>query len=228
MDARDALGEPTAYVSRSALLHNAAVIRRAVGPRTRICAIVKANAYGHDAELVVDALTNFTADDLSIGPAVDAFAVADLDEAAALPPVTQPVLILRPIENAFLGRQRTKIEHAIRSGWWLTIASAAAADDVARIAMACGHRAHLQAMVDTGMNRAGVGLDGLEALLHKIESRPSLRLAGLYTHFVASEDADVTSLGERIDSAALRFETEHPRLTNVLASITDTLAKLGI
>ena len=53
MDARDALGEPTAYVSRSALLHNAAVLRRAVGPRTKICAIVKANAFGHDADVRV-------------------------------------------------------------------------------------------------------------------------------------------------------------------------------
>jgi alanine racemase len=190
MDAisRDALGEPTAYISRSALLHNAAVVRRAVGADVRICAIVKANAYGHDAAVVVDALTNFATDDDA--PAVDAFAVADLDEATALPQVTQPVLVLRPVENAFLGRQRSKIEHAIRSGWWLTVASPTAADDIARIAMACGHRAHLQVMLDTGMNRAGVGFDGLDTLLDRIDARPSLRLAGLYTHFVNSEDAE--------------------------------------
>jgi alanine racemase len=187
MDARDALGEPTAHISRSALLHNAAIVRRAVGPDVKICAIVKANAYGHDAELVTDALTNFSTDG-SAAPAIDAFAVADLDEATSLPLVTQPVLILRPIENTFVGRQRTKIEHAIRNGWWLTIASATAADDVARIAMACGRRAQIHVMIDTGMNRAGVSLDGFESLLQKIESRSSLRLAGLYTHFVNSED----------------------------------------
>ncbi len=189
MDARDALGEPTAYISRSALLHNTGIIRRAVGPGVKICAIVKANAYGHDAGIVVDALTNFSADDTD-QPAVDAFAVADLDEAIALPTVTQPVLILRPVENTFVGRQRAKIELAIRNGWWLTVASGSAVDDIARIAVACGRRAHVHLMIDTGMNRAGVGLGGLESMLEKIDSKPSLRLAGLYTHFANSEDAD--------------------------------------
>jgi alanine racemase len=56
--------------------------------------------------------------------------------------------------------------------------------------MACGQRAQLHVMVDTGMNRAGVSLDHLDLLLQKIETRPSLRLAGLYTHFVSSEDAE--------------------------------------
>ena len=92
-------GGTTAYISRAALLHNAAVIRRAVAASVKVCAIVKANAYGHDAALVVDALCNFSSDD-SNTPAVDALAVADLDEAAALPAVAQPVLILRPVENA--------------------------------------------------------------------------------------------------------------------------------
>ncbi|HSV16028.1 MAG TPA: alanine racemase [Tepidisphaeraceae bacterium] len=190
MDARDALGEPAAHISRSALLHNAGVIRRAVGQDVKICAIVKANAYGHDAQLVIDTLANFSADGASDSPPVDAFAVADLDEAAELPPVPQPLLVLRPVENVFLGRQRAKIELAIRQGWLLTVANAAAADDIARIAMAVGKRAHLHVMVDTGMNRAGVGLDQLDSLMHKIDSRPSLRLAGIYTHFVTAEDAE--------------------------------------
>jgi alanine racemase len=189
MDARDALGEPTAYISRAALLHNAVVIRRALAPGVKVCAMVKANAYGHDANLVVDTLCNFSSADLA-GPAVDAFAVADLEEAAALPQTSHPILVLRPVENCFVGRQRSKIDFAVRNNWWLTLATTTAADDVARIAEAAGKRANIQIMVDTGMSREGVDLHGLDALLHKIETRPSLRLTGLYTHFVHSEDAD--------------------------------------
>src|SRR5271163_713867 len=173
MDAKDAIGEPTATISRSALIHNAAVVRRAVGRGVKICAVVKADAYGHDAAIVVDALANFSTNDFGV-PSVDAFAVADLDEAIALPVVPQPVLILRPVENAFVGRQKNKIEVAIRNGWWLTVASATAADDVARIAVALGRRAHLHIMVDTGMNRAGVTVDSLDHLLDRIRSRSSL------------------------------------------------------
>jgi alanine racemase len=189
MDARDAVGEPTAFISRSALLHNAAVIRRCLGPKTKLCAIVKADAYGHGASLVADTLANFSRGD-SYSPTVDAFAVADLDEAAELSAIHQPLLILRPIENAYVGRQRAKIELAIRNEWWLTVVSAAAAEDVARIAMAIRRRAQIHVMFDTGMNRAGAAADQIDSLLEKIESRPSLRLAGLYTHFAQSEDAD--------------------------------------
>jgi alanine racemase len=189
MDAKDAVGEPTAYISRSALIHNAAVIRRAVGRGVKICAVVKADAYGHDAGIVVDALANFSTNDFGI-PSVDAFAVADLEEAMRLPEVPQPVLILRPVENAFVGRQKSKIEAAIRNGWWLTVASPTAADDVARIAVATGRRAHLHIMVDTGMNRAGVSVGELDDLLERIGKRSSLRLGGLYTHFANSEDSE--------------------------------------
>jgi alanine racemase len=189
MDAKDAAGEPAATISRSALIHNAAVIRRAVGRAVKICAVVKADAYGHDAAIVVDALANFSTNDFGV-PSVDAFAVADLEEAISLPVVPQPILILRPVENSFVGRQKSKIETAIRNGWWLTIASPTAADDVARIAVAMGRRAHLQIMVDTGMNRAGVSPELLGDLLDRIRSRSALRLAGLYTHFANAEEGD--------------------------------------
>ncbi len=170
-------------------MHNAAVIRRAVGRAVKICAVVKADAYGHDANIVVDALANYSTNDFGV-PSVDAFAVADLEEAINLPVVPQPILILRPVENAYVGRQRQRIETAIRGGWWLTVASPTAADDIARIAVSIGRRAHLHLMVDTGMNRAGVGTDDLDALLDRIHSRDALRLGGLYTHFANSEDGE--------------------------------------
>jgi alanine racemase len=215
MDAKDALGEPTAYISRSALIHNAAVVRRAVGRRVKICAVVKANAYGHDANLVVDALANFSTNDFGT-PSVDAFAVADLDEATALPLIDQPVLVLRPVENAYVGRQRSKIEIAVRNGWWLTVASGAAADDIARIATAIGKRAHLHVMLDTGMSRAGIDLDGFDELVERIERKPSLRLAGVYTHFSTSEDPGegftIEQLSRFLDKTDPAFDRGQGRL----------------
>jgi len=187
MDAKHTLGEPRVLISRSALLHNAALLRRFLRPGVRICAVLKADAYGHGAGIVTDALCNFS-DGAHDTPAVDALAVAGIDEAAALPDVRLPVLVLRPVENAFLGRQREKLEEAIRSGWVLTVCSQTAADDLARIALACERRAAVQVMVDTGMTRSGVSPVHLPELLRKIESRPSLRLAGLCTHFSNAEE----------------------------------------
>ena len=203
MDAKHTLGEPRVLVSRAALLHNAGLVRRAVGPHVKICAVVKADAYGHGAEIVADTLCNFgTGDGAGAAgvdrPAVDALAVASFEEADALPALGVPVIVLRPVENTFVGRQRHKLEAAIRAGWVVTLCSTAAADDVARVAVACGGRASVQVMVDTGMTRSGVRADGVAELLRKIASRPSLRLAGLCTHFSNAEDPASLATGEQL------------------------------
>ena len=192
MDAKHTLGEPRVLVSRRALLHNARLIRAQLAPGTRLCATIKADAYGHSAAIVADALCNLC-DDATDAPAADALAVASIDEAASLcsavPEVQVPVLVFRPLENAFVGRPRPKIEEAVRRGWVLTVCSTAAAEDVARIAAAIGKRAVVQVMVDTGMTRSGVRPEHLDELLHRVDARPSLRLFGLCTHFASSEDA---------------------------------------
>jgi alanine racemase len=189
MDAKHAPGEPRLLISRAALRHNVRLLRQHVRPATRICAIVKADAYGLGAAAVTDALCNFTEsdDDLDAEPIVDELAVATIDEAAALPEQSLSILVLRPVENAFLGRERTRIEHAIRNGWALTLCSPAAADDVARIAVIAGRRANVHVLIDTGMTRGGVAVGQLDDLVRKIESLPSLRLVGLFSHFVYGE-----------------------------------------
>ena len=203
----ESVGEPRVLISGRALLHNALVIRKLISPTTRLCAIVKADAYGHGARIVADTLC------ASGAAAADALAVANLDEAAALDglgggpapaggvaapdepsrerpasPGGLPLMIFRPVENVSLGRQRDKLEEAIRRQWVLTVCNATAADDLARIATAIGQRAAVQVMVDSGMTRVGIHPENLHTLLHWIESRPSLRLVGLFTHFASAEE----------------------------------------
>jgi alanine racemase len=197
------------------------VVRKHLPSHTRLCAVVKANAYGHGASIVADAMgtsrvenqshrqsligshSSKTSDPFDSGgrnpSPVDAFAVADLDEASALDAVTQPILVLRPVENVFLGQHRARLEHAIRHGWILTVCSPAAASDLARIAQACRQRAAVQIMIDTGMAREGVPLDSVPNLIDAIRSLPSLRLVGLATHFARSEERDHPFNAEQLD-----------------------------
>jgi alanine racemase len=187
MDAKNSLGEPRCLISRAAILHNVGLIRKTIGPDVKICAVVKADAYGHGADIVVDTLCNFSNSEAE-PPMVDALAVADLDEAAALMACDLPVIVLRPVENAYLGSQRARLEAATRHGWVLSLCSAAAAQDLARIAENRGQRANVQIMVNTGLNRAGVDLAGLDDLVEKISSLPALRLLGVATHFASSDE----------------------------------------
>ncbi len=189
MDATQSVGEPRALVSRDALVHNACLIRQTVGSAVKICAIVKADAYGHSADIVVDTLTSY-GHETAEPPLVDAFAVASIDEAIALPPTDLPVYIFRPVENVYIGRQREKLEAALRAGWVLTVCSIAAAEDVARLALAVGRRANVQVMLNTGMTRSGIDCEGFAALYARIRAMPALRLTALCTHFACSEEHD--------------------------------------
>ena len=139
MDAKSSLGEPRVLVSRDALLHNASVLRRAVGANVKICAMIKADAYGHGADIVADTLANFSTKKYE-APLADALAVASIDEAERLPHTILPVYVFRPVENCFLGRQRSRIEQAIRNGWILTVCSGSAAQDVGQAPAAPSQR----------------------------------------------------------------------------------------
>ncbi len=193
--------EPRLLISRSALLHNVRTLREAATrpPKTapgvpappaapiKVCAMLKANAYGHDAKIVADALCNFSGPTGQEAPAVDAIGVATIDEAIELPQLAVPTLIFQPIESAFSPAQRPRIEYAIRNDWHLMLCSKSAADDVARIAAMLHRQAHVQVMIDTGMARSGISADRALELLNQIEHWPSLRLMGVCTHLAAAD-----------------------------------------
>ncbi|HEV8606326.1 MAG TPA: alanine racemase [Tepidisphaeraceae bacterium] len=187
MDATSTVGLPRALISRDAILHNLKIIRGALAPGVKVCAMIKADAYGHGARILADTLTNFSFEGHE-GPAADALAVATLDEAWGLGPVAAPIHVLRPVENVYIGRERQRLEMAAREGWILTVGSVEAASDLARIALACQKRLAVQIMLDTGFGREGMAVAGLDELVRAIEAFPSLRLAGLCTHFASAEE----------------------------------------
>lgn len=189
MDARSSAGEPRVLINREALLHNTRIIRQAVGAHVSVCAVVKADAYGHSAQIVVDTLANFPLDEMA-SPPVNVLAVATLDEAIALPEHGMPVMILRPIANPRFGRQREQIQHAIQNGWVLTACSPESVEDLGRLAFDLNTRAYVQLMLDTGMSRSGVQPDAFVATMKALTRQPSLRFFGFCTHFACSEDSD--------------------------------------
>lgn len=195
MDRKQSQGQPRLIISRQALLHNLRLLKRQLQPGTKVCAMVKADAYGHGADLVIDMLCGEAAPELP-SPAVEQLGVASLDEAAALPQ-RLPILVLRAIENVYLGRQREAIEQAIQLGWILTLGTGAAADDVARIALNLHKRAAVHVMIDSGMTRCGCALETLPALLARIESHNSLRLVSLGTHFATADVIGHPFVGEQ-------------------------------
>lgn len=210
MDAN--LGEPRFILDSQALKTNLRTIRRHLAAEVKLCAVLKADAYGHGATLIASAIAAAEAE--SPFQRVDQFAVATFDEAQQLDGFGKPIMLLRPVENAFLGRQREQIERAIVSGWTITLSRPTAADDVARIAMHLQKRASIQIMIDTGMSRCGVRCDDFAQTLERTLHHASLKLAAVATHFA---NADVP--GDAFTSEQLRSFNrtidEHPILESV-------------
>ena len=79
-----------AEVNLDALAANVRVLRSHIGPRVRLVAVVKANAYGHGAGPVATA---------ALAAGADGLAVGRLDEAVELRSagITAPILVMGPV-----------------------------------------------------------------------------------------------------------------------------------
>ncbi len=130
-----------AEISTSALAHNVGELRRVLGP-TALCAVVKANGYGHGAPLAARAVLDGGADSL---------AVAIVDEGIELREagVDAPILLLAEVPAATM-------TDALAAGLTLTVGSAEGARAAVAAAEALGGRHRVHVKVDTGMHRMGV------------------------------------------------------------------------
>ncbi len=219
-DANQYQGEPRLIVDANALRTNLRTLRRHLASDVKFCAVLKANAYGHSAVNIANALIAIESESPFLR--TDQFAVATFDEALTIEELDKPIMLLRPVENAFLGRQRELIEHAIRRGWTIPVASPTAAEDIARIALHLQLRANVQIMLDTGMSRGGVSASDFSELLERILHHASLKLAGVMTHFASSERT-----GDSYTSDQLRLFQRTTEAFPILESIPRHAANSG-
>jgi len=167
----------TAHVDAGALAHNVAMISDLVG-QTRVCAVVKADGYGHGAIDVARIALEAGASWLAVATAAEAVEVA-----AVADPGGVPVLILS---------QRP--EHELRSDWRrlpsgarFVVATPDGARALATLA-APDHPARIHIKVDTGMHRVGAAPDDAVALADLVNDMPSLRLEGVCSHLAVADE----------------------------------------
>ena len=180
-----------AEVSLTTLRQNFRTVEKHVGANVTVCAVVKADAYGHGAVECSRALEAEGARWLG---------VTSLDEAIPLREVGIRANILL-MTGFWRGEEseivRLHLTPTIWEPWHIeSLDQAAAALGVAR------HPVHLK--VDTGMGRLGVAVDRLPEVLAGLRAARHLVLEGLSTHLAASEIMDAPSVaeqGHRFDSA---------------------------
>ena len=180
---------PTVTVDLAAVRHNLAVLRGRLRPGVRLMAAVKADAYGHGAEVVVPALAR---------DGVDAFGVATADEALALRAygVTQPLLVFGPL--------RARLAELAEADVELTVTDAASLTAIEAAAPATRVRVHLK--LDTGMGRLGGPAEGALALAKAVARSRSAELAAVWTHLACADEPDADDPGGLTAQQLTRFE----------------------
>jgi alanine racemase len=179
-----------AEVSLATLRQNFRVVQQHVGANVTVCAVVKADAYGHGAVECSRALETEGARWLG---------VTSLDEAIPLREagIGANILLMTGFWRGEAAEIiRLRLTPTVWEPWHIeALESAAAALGVAR------QPVHLK--VDTGMGRLGVAVDQLPAVLIAVKSAKHLVLEGLSTHLASSEIMDAPSVAEQERS----FET---------------------
>lgn len=158
-----------------AIAHNAQRIREVAGG-AELCAVIKADAYGHGAAQVARALR---------AQGVQLLAVALVEEGRALRAagILGPILVLgADYQGAFDAIVALQLTPAVGQPHEVDGLSAAAAR--------AGKTIDVHLEVDTGMARLGADMDDVSVLAERIAAAPGLRLTDVMTHLSHGDDPD--------------------------------------
>ncbi len=147
-------------------------MRERIGDRTRLCATIKANAYGHGVSQIVPLLQS---------EHVEWVCVYSLEEAAALADFSGlKVLVLAPVVMNGSGG----VPKNLHVGMRLNVTDAGSARQLSAALRDAGVRwpLNVHVQIDTGLTRVGVEPSGVATLVAEIQSLPNLRVEGLFSH----------------------------------------------
>jgi len=190
-------GRPVwAEVSLSAITHNLRLIRRKIGAKRKILAVVKANAYGLGAVEVSKHLARL---------GVQAFGVTCSAEGVELRKagIRKPILLLT---GFWPGEEKRILEFNLTPTIARVDQIRALERAVAKSRVRKSRRKfafHLK--IDSGMNRLGISPGEIGAFIREYAACTHLELGGVFTHFASSDDFRTTQneQQEKVFSEAL-------------------------
>ena len=186
-------------IDLDALRYNFSALRKHLPERVKLCAVIKADAYGHGAVEAAQALNGMA----------DYFAVAAPEEALLLRRrgVKTPLLLLGPVPPGTYGP-------LIEAEAELCVASFSEGEAIAKIAQKLKKQAKVHIALDTGMGR--IGFPCTEKALEETEALsrlPYLTLQGIFSHYALADSFDKS------------FAIEQTRR---FSAFTETLQKRGV
>jgi len=195
-------------VDLDAIRTNVSALAELVAP-SRLCAVVKADGYGHGAVPVALAAR---------AGGAGWFGVALVEEGLQLRRggITEPVLVLSE-------QPPSGTAAALDADLTVTVASASGVEAAAAWAQANRRVATVHLKVNTGMNRMGAELADAPGLARAIVSAEGLTLGGTWTHLACADDRDSPVTAAQLAAfeellASLRAEGIDPGLVHAANS----------
>lgn len=191
-------------INLGAIENNILELKKTLKTNTKILAVVKADAYGHDATMVAPTL---------IASGVNMFGVASIDEGLQLREsgINIPILVLGSAPD-------WGFESAIENNIALSIftkdhiLSAKEAFKKTRKPLL----AHIK--IDTGMHRIGLPYNEALEFIQIVQNEPAIDFQGIFSHFACAENREKTKIQlENWENILSEIDT-----TNLICHISNT------
>lgn len=185
----DAFQRATAWIDHGAVERNCSRLEAALDGDAKLCAVVKANGYGHGMLDSARAALSGGASCLAVATASEAF---ELRETLSEPRIMVIGALTDPELDAALG---ARAELTV----WYEEFLEAVADRGRRF----GVRPRVHVKYDTGMGRLGTrDPAAVEALLEAAAGDERVELTGLWTHFATADERDSPFFDEQLERFA--------------------------
>jgi len=157
-----------AEINLDALEHNFTCIKERTGKEAKILAVVKANAYGHGAIEISQALQEL---------GVDFLGVATCEEGIELrtASITTPIILLA---GSFSGQATAVLQHDLIP----VVYNLESARELSQHAHQSKRRVKIHVKIDTGMGRLGVVPPATNHFFENLTELPGLEIEGILTH----------------------------------------------
>ena len=208
-----------AEIDLGAIHHNLREIRKKIGVRPRIMAVVKANAYGHGMLEVTKSILQ--------EEAASYLGVAIVEEGITLRKngVKAPILVLTAAPEPQLD---LFVKHRLEA----TICSLTVARSLNRIAAGAGRKSIVHLKVDTGMGRIGISPRDTVEFVQRLRTLDHLTLEGIFTHFATSDEANLAfarrqlsqfkSVIEGLSAAGIHIPMKHSANSGAILQLPES------
>ena len=212
-----------AEINLGAIKNNLTKIRKHIQPTAKLCAVVKANAYGHGAVEVAKVAEEVGADFLAVATVEEGLQLRHAD-------FKLPILVLGLIPE-------TAIQISIRNELTMTVCDFDFAKKISDIAAKENILAKVHLKVETGMGRIGIFPDDAVEVAEKISKLPNVELEGIFTHFSDADSIDKTftykqleifkNTCEKISARGVKIKIRHIAESAAILEIPDAHLDMG-